>query len=1312
METLTVQVFFCVFEGATCSHCRKSIDPKERKLAPSDLRRHMARHAADGIEMSNQQAQQVVANLTSTAQTFADALATCSTDEERVELFTYYLNAEPTQAVVWCNECDRGYKPWKRHSKNTRRAHGETAVRNVSAWSSSVSTTNPTKYFRQDELNAAVFTARCSNFLKFFLKVPAPSPVHFPVLQNRVIEHLPLSIRAGIDVVNFARSALSPQNMLRPQNTSYMPLDAGYLVDSALANADEQNFGTLLPEHHDDFAAIYERQHIALDNGDQIELLQFENDIGIRRAVVDHFQGSYAKFAFFASQRLAPAAADGYEAKMVYVLARFREITNEQASMVHPDIRHTVMMIGDGNQHSNLRQIKEAVEEVMNDAPDELAEEDQGELPVQSMSKDDMEKALRRINTILEDRGSANGGRRYFRTLTSKSLNRYFWVAKAFLLFFTRHIEAMDPDDNKIAKYWHMIAKPKIESFDTSNENDGLSSDHPAFTVVMKLFLMALSLDADTMDYSNQIQLKHGVVRLFILCSAVHLPENAVASLLEGQLVDGNLEENTFETTSGSVILRSTSPYRTHESCSQLFHALRLCFVSAMVHACKRNDQAMQKVLHSSSVFSQCSVVRDLGLLAQIARKYESKVHTGTPRAHPLVVDDGKVFAWEIPALNSPVAGAMLRITLTQISAGAKLLTNDNEDCLRKLVLELANPDHWDARKAISRRNNLSKMNQAAFVDKLLTAMFGRQVHFVQDGSEISFDIDVYVSERGGSAKRRRAKAKGSTIGAQLFLPNDDSIQAPDLLVDSNSIANSIAEICALPEEHELRELVDSVASRMLTNCLSKKKCSLRGQPRNCDLNGMKCGSTNVYGTPWTSDVTAAPSVGGADRDNGSYTDRICVRFKSTKFSGGVERRHPFVFLPEEVGRMFGLYLAIVRASQVYYIIGQDLNKVDFGKASGVFHPSVGHNRAMLINAMTKLTMDIRVSGERIIAKPSYNWDHKVQRATEKAFCLGDGELNDRIYRMLWASVVICLNKQYKFVKNVGNVDVFCHTEKIESNSSQGPTTVASPHVEETFCLDTSFAEVLGISGYDFEPSRTSASLQCQRSNPYCLLPPERALRIFGPTEALGLYRFAGSLDFGQRDYSQTRIASEVVTGARDAQFTIMCGDGKTIAVWTMIAYPYAKIIALLDEISTRVSLLAQLLSTRYTGTAHKSEFDFEKQAYEILEDLYVRALLRFAAGNESRDRNGVCLVVVPTIPLRTAMEQDLNALSLVQAQMMSSETDECVCAKLKQYRDSNRQTDPWVNVLVATSAYVASPRIANIVSHLCKKWRLDPPCS
>jgi len=246
------------------------------------------------------------------------------------------------------------------------------------------------------------------------------------------------------------------------------------------------------------------------------------------------------------------------------------------------------------------------------------------------------------------------------------------------------------------------------------------------------------------------------------------------------------------------------------------------------------------------------------------------------------------------------------------------------------------------------------------------------------------------------------------------------------------------------------------------------------------------------------------------------------------------------------------------------------------------------------------------------------------------------------------------------------------------------------------------FSLEIGAAGYDFNPSKLSANLKCLPANPFQAAPTPCSLRLFSGSEALGLYRFAGRIDFAAREFEQTTIATEIVSGVRDAQCTIQCGGGKTIAVWTMVAYNMAKHIAKQSEEDRPMALKGQL-AEKDCSAPPRSDEDNALLAAEILDDPCVSEMLDFVSSDPNPCRSGICIVIVPTTALRKSMVDSLNQLYLVRATAWTSPSSENVEGQLQTLITGIGPARSF-DVLVATCAFATKLTNCTMISRLCEK--------
>ena len=1090
---------------------------------------------------------------------------------------------------------------------------------------------------------------------------------------------------------------------VRPDNLSFLPSDNLVLAATTSNDGEEEALVTNLGSNHFDSAELYRREHLAATNSDQHKLLDFEKELGIRDIVVRIFDGSYAMFVQYASVNLTHASLP-WELKLREAFFAFYEAGNVMLESIHPDIRSRIMLVGDGEQPNLIGMIHTLYQEAMISTGG--VAEDGMELEIEDAVDD---TAMRNVNqkvwNLLENRngGYSTNGRTHLQRLSGQTMNKYRSTGFAFLLFYARQLEvnADKQDESCNTKWWHTHGRQALEMFD-ADAPTSLGSQS-AQMVVLKLLAMSLEL---SLDRRVELEATTKTVLLFVVCKAIDLPTQVLENLIEVQQ-----EENTLVASDGSVIFRSVSPQRAHSVIAALTNVFRVGFIAGMVHSAKAGNQDWKNLFWSPTVLCFSPIMRDLAYRAKVCRKYESQLQMGTPRAFPKVPEENAgVSAWEIPNAASPVLGTVLTIGLTQIGTAISRLVLDAEQAVKDLVLELTNANQLDQRAGIFLRHKLP-MNQPDFVAKLLTAMFGRQVQLIPDGSKLKFspEVTLQVLSGGSGSKRQRVDAYAATIGAKFHMEN--GLGQVETVIESDEIAAVLAEVCGRDDETDFRKQFDAVCELLLDTIVALFKCTLRGQPRTPDINGMKIGVSNIFETSTQSDVIAVPSVGATMTAGGdSFYDRLGCNFPSTKFAGGDNQRQlkEYINLCEMLSRLFGIYLAVFRTAQVKYLQKCDLSKVNFGKQARESQSSPDFCQSLLVPVMTKLTMEIRISSKVVVARPAHNWEKRVQALSEKALGIPAGSLPDRQYRMLWASVTAC--KMRRNIITSRSVDAFggfnhslsTHLFRYLNTERQGAQNSAGEHVEEAYARDTLFSLEIGAAGYDFNPSKLSANLECLPFNPYQAPTTSHGLRLFSASEALGLYRFGGKIDFVAREFEQTAIATEIVSGNRDAQCTIQCGGGKTIAVWTLVAYNMAKHIARWSD-EDRIEALKGLLAEKDSSDPPRNNEENELLATAILDDPHVSDMLEFVSSDKNHCRSGICIVIVPTTALRKSMVDSLNDLYLVRAVAWTKSSSENVEGQLQTMVTGNGPALSF-DVLVATCAFATKSQNCTMISQLCKK--------
>ena len=1302
---MSLHFYFCPFQGIVCgcSGCNTIIDPPSEKPTARLLRRHCKDKHPD-LELD---AAAEMKKLEEGASALAQVVVSTPYDE-RKGVYDLYL---ATADKIMCSQCNRFYNDWKEHSWGTSTAHK--IHKSVPKVSFSLVACRPTKFFLQHQRTLIEYTMKLSYFFERhrqkaeadFLNagganvagaanasVARRNQVVTLQLRQRLPTHPRSVTRTGQREAVTAEQNRDFLAKAAPAGVSFLPRNSSSLARVADGQQKEDVLETLLKSNHFDSVGVYEREHLAPRSGDHTKLLDFEKAIGLRDVVVKKFDGSYPAFMRFAHVFTSKADAT-WEVGIVSAFGEFYHVANEQVGSISPEVRCLLMAIGDGGTERLLDYIRSQYSEHIVSAL--IDDDDEDERVKKVFLKEELEKLHRNVADKLASKsGYGAGGRTHLQSNTQGTLDSYRPVGAAFVLFFARLLDQAGPNAGANAQYWDTVGRQTLEVYGTMIDQIGALEEEPddtaqselaealerAKTVVMKLLIMALETEVSTADdYGYQLTGDLPTTSMFVLCRTVNLPKKFTAGL--DDMLDGSEDDIDVGEEDGAFIIRPSSPGRAQRSVAALLHILRVSFAAAMVHASQKNDRELQKVLWSASVFSKSKPIRDLAYRGKEARFYGQQIQTGTARAHPLSNEnDGGVYAWKISTEEREVT-----VSKAQITTGIHTLVGEVELEMKQFFKALGAGTVSERRKEIFTRHTLP-FDDPIFVSQLTTAMFGRPVYFTSDGSRISFDTTVGVPTANNPNKRQSVEVYATTLGCDFAL-------ADGRMISSASLVEALVEVLALGDESAaVRKLLDTVSWQILVRILGLTKTSTRGQPRNQDLNGMHCGFTNAYQSHNLSDFFAT-SVGEE-----VLKDLLMGKFPSIKFSGGTARQHPFLLFPEMIGRLVVIFLSVFRMLQVRYIEQlEDLSKVDFGKAAQ--DSTLEECKTLLLNAITKLTMDIQIEGENgsIVSKPAHNWDSDVQSVIERAFGQVEGSLPAPILRMMWASVVACELKNVVLIpRHEGAFDGFNHSSAthklryIQTDSHGGHNRTVNELAEEGWLLDALFATKLGIAGYDFDPAKMSMNLDSKPLNSNPLPGPSDKLVLFDQNETVGLLRLGSNIGAESREI-QPRIVQEVVTGFRDAMFTIRCGGGKTIAVYGVAIYECAKKLAKLP-VDKQEGALQRVLHQRLSPPLALV------QAHSILADVHVQELLHMAANDPRPAREGVSLVIVPTTVLADSMVDDLNRMHLIRSIRWNQRNHDDLASRMEEKSIINT-----FEVIVVVSAFAVSHRNLNIISDLCK---------
>jgi hypothetical protein len=992
MNQLTFEV--CIFSGIICTSCGTALDNMD--MSPRRLMQHRNSHHPHMTISANAQLDRVNDILNDAAK----ALAASNSDHAKVLFCEMFL--VQSGDGLWCSHesCTRAYRNERQHVGSDRKRHRDGGHFSDLVMKYPKLPKTTTIFFTENQWNFQSYAAKFSNLFRKALDSQLNQiPVNFQMAAAhhlQVRNRIPLLQPAGnlFDaddnyVATFMLQEASPTGS--QWSTKEQEFATGIAANSvAEAQSEEVRFNTAM-EREDAFvkaAAVYEREHLAPRKGDHSKLLKFEEELGLHQFVTRAFGGSCPRFIQYASLFLSKPGAL-WEKGLEKAFFQFYYLSNQQIAFLCPELRSKLMVIGDGSSSRLLSKIAQGANEIAGMA-DELAEEaedydgadgmEAAEAPGLDMQQQ-YEKFTKDVIELMgAQSGYSNSGRAFLQPVRGETFKKYRRIGLLFALFMARTLEAKEDEENcnTNVRWWHRVGKPTLEKCMTKlkeqyeqqqqqgNVQDVNQSKEHVFepllsnacTVVMKLLLIALCLETDlTKDYEDQISANLPHCSQFLLCRTIHIDKRD-----DGEDDDDDNINGIDGNNDGSFIIQQTSPGRAQATAAALMNVLRVTVAAAMVHASATNDHRMQKAIWSASLFSVSRPIRDLAYRSKIARMYASIITTGSTRAEAVVDKEQGVSGWKLETIENPD----LFVHKSDLLSGVRKMCNDAQNSVRKMLLSLTELSGIPAfANVIQSQIFKDEPNLVSAMSELPMALFGRPIAFEDEQSRIDFVNLTRRPTLQHPFKRQATDVYAGTIGATFFLGNNG-------VLDSTTLAAAITAIFIekrdTAEGGQFLKVFDALCADLLLTVLTLLQWSVRGRPRNCDLNVTNCGSTNAYGSFVKSDFVCK-SLGHT-----GFKNVIFARFPSLKYSGNRDRDYPWLLLPLEVARLVGIYFSICRFTQVkileYLIDHNQFENIDFGKDANEYlitrTDAIEGAKLLLLNQLTKLTTKIHIVGSKL----------------------------------------------------------------------------------------------------------------------------------------------------------------------------------------------------------------------------------------------------------------------------------------------------------------------------------------------------------
>jgi hypothetical protein len=901
------------FAGVVCDNCGAGFNPRDgikRGLFRDHRREHTNNYDLNiGVQVDKVYSQ---------ASTLAVLHHSLMQDIDRLDLYMKYWS-DDYQSIFWCTQgdCNTGFI-----RKDSHRVHRAHLVR-VDA-RRLLSVKNSKVFLRRTHETLVEMERLFSISYKSAL---TSDIVHAAVAANTGIAVAAAARQAALNALRAQAALALPANTLpaaadtTTANTSLVPYAPlipfkRLVIPEWLANAiPGQQLLTFLPRYHCHASRMFELWALAAGDGGHIILLRFLRDSGLVGLANRHFGGNfYAMVDYLIAGRSLPNFDKVWERKLHQAAGEMFWKSVKQVPSISIESRQKIMRVGDGEHGTLVSKIKGLVESAANelsavthnDAADNADNDDTdfaGNRDEWSLTQG---KALLVQLRELVDSSSASGQKRKLDPLGGETLNRYCATFQRFILFVARFLDAQQDD----AGWWRSTALPSLQ-----NGNNDV-----AITVALKLVIASLRLDEQG-TYATLVEPATSIPALFILAETVQQSS-------DNPLI-GVAEEDAL---ADYPIIRSASPYNMHQACSRLTYGLRVCYLAGMVQAHLSDDLVLQSFLPRAATFSACQAVLEIANLARVAKSYEAEVQTGNPSPIPIVNSDGVTEEWTVQHKGK---GMTYRVTKDQIALAIRRSFNDAEDAFSEIVTCLLSEFDDDDKKIFAAGLGLQGTWTSSKISKeLIKAMFTGPLEFKEAGPNgfKCHETFVETTDRHGTPFNEEIHA--STIGATL--------QFRGKPLCCGTLANILAQVlvkACVADKNDFVERFDSLAEKILIGILTLMTMTGRGNPRTGDLAGTRCGVTNAFSI----DETQLDIFVGTSGE--TKLSCLLIRYRSWKFKDGSGSFNdcPVLWLPEELTRQLGLYLAIIRSAQVRAL--SNLASLSGGEEGWVADFEFGHGQ-------------------------------------------------------------------------------------------------------------------------------------------------------------------------------------------------------------------------------------------------------------------------------------------------------------------------------------------------------------------------------
>ena len=895
-----------------------------------------------------------------------------------------------------------------------------------------------------------------------------------------------------------------------------------------------------------------------------------------------------------------------------------------QLSKVSPELKGRIMRVGNYDRNISARDTKET----LNHVADTFARARESDDPdtdgsIQEFLARDGEDIFNQLLHLTDGDPTASLHQR-LRPLTMGTRSRYSAFLQQHVLFLGRCYDKYGGN-----LMWSNVVKPALNRFQeqaaaaATNNRAGLKStsqvSKAAFAAINWLLLSTCELDRDP-QCSDSVQFRSTLPGLF-----------ARSSALEG-----------VNDTNGPIFTHH-SPYRVQQSSAAMMHCLRLSFVIAMVHASETNDKSLQKLVSKPNVLVQSTPMLDLANVSRICRIFSSQVQLGAEKA---------IVAKSNPSLPQAdiftFEGSSTRITQGMLQRAVSDLFRSSKTLLEDLLLDAVASASTTSDVAVAGLSNED------FAFKLCEGVLSSPPIFVA-----SHDADHCVKTHekvcNDTATATQIKIHAAATAATFQLGDDSDIES--------------GEVCDLivragRADEDFLGSLDSIAEELTLNLSTLVLLCVRGQGRPREVNSLRCGSTNLMQAAGT-----RPDIFPVSDGPNSALSRLKIQFKSCKDKSA--QGEPMK-LPEEIGRLVGAFLAIVRVAQVKSLLARDPTDVDasnldfLGKQlmwTGGFRPDFQEDHELRRDAVTGLVnwaTKIRLAPSKATVE-TMDLNTQVEGALNRCFGLAAGALTMGMFRQVMSSVASAILPSMSAAK-LGQVNrsaaqsfnhsAFAHAMNCMANLSNDPNRrVAASVAEAGECLDYLHGSRVGALGWQLRPGNGSidTSGTQQQINK---LDDWRVLRCLSSSEALGLVKI-GSLFDAEARSSQVAMLQETVSALRDSLNACGCGSGKTCLIWGFAAYQFTARLAQCSSCEDMREMLRRRFEEKHRDLSVVDA---------LLADSDAKAIIQFAEGDSHKIFPFLkVIVIVPFVAAANDLVTAVNDTCLTRCIQWNAESDQTV---------------------------------------------------